>query len=866
MSSAYSLDSRRDSEDRSTAQVAAFQAAHDEQVSRAFNLGAAYALVRVFECGCYYTDQHAYESSIPTRKAAPFSTSTSIHDFIRGPCVKQRCADIECPDWWFSEEGKDKYGIKDMDHCNEIMRELEDWEERIQENIANYRAFHDSIKAQLYDVTFKQNLETVAWVLVCPPMWDEKMLHEWCSEVQDVRVWRRRAIDMAFDGAPREHYEFCIDAAWESIEFVRSKVRNQLEPVIQELQKQQDYMTEYAGHSQVPVSPPSPSSPLSPGSVPKTNQPRHMKAEPLLSTPSTWSRSDSDWPEGRALSDSSLQSENEAPPSAELGDTLSQGWEDALEHVNAAESGLLRYSESQASAGAPMPSGLDYPDQPRRVRALSSRTDPSILVVEAPEVSPIESPLPDGPSWDWRSPSKNSAACLRSDTKTKVSPLKRSSAFDPTAPPTPKEWREVFPTAGESSDLGFSAAAYSTVYPNVQLPSTASAALYDAFTSQDRRSRFSSRSLESPAVASGSNPEDDGRLYMDSPGSYLSTSSFDSNLSSRPDSADALLSIFEPRPKIPSRSLNHDTMNIRKRSRDDFEDEAEEIATLYRPKKRVHTLRPAPIAGVPSYSDLRELVGMCVYKMSERNYFEDQINTHSTVGPDRIITTTFILSSVRVKSSPDFDLKVGTPKKSSVSSFSHITWPLPPKAPVNLDGAPSSLSIDITHGRALGRDRKVLKPILPSGMDIDTPTPTAASADTRTVPTPQAVPSLKSIRSVANTYSTKNPASKGEASSSSSSSGQTKDTGKSWKQRFRILKSWRLFTRRRSSNRSGNGIHATGPTIRVSDADQMELREALQARQSSRGKKRNSLKRGLSFWDFSARAGSTMTKLSWKTR
>ena len=601
-----------DRAEHTLAQQAAYQAGHDEQVSRAYNLGAAYALIRVFECGCHYVDVHAYESPVPTRKAAPFSTFTSIHDFLRGPCIKSTCADIECPDWWYSDQGKGKYGIKDLEDWDEIIGEAEEWEEKIENLVAAYRSLSNPIKEQLHDITYRYGLEKMDWLLICPPMWDRQMLIEWCPEIQDVKAWRQRGTDMALSGAPRNFYEFCIDAAWASLKLVRHKVTEELEAVVRALEKRQEDM---ARTTEVPRDlawPPSPKTPVSPGTVPTLKMLEER-------TPSSKSS------KYRRLS--SVEAEIISAQASKKG-TSTDSQSSVCE--------LPDFSEPQAFAGASDTPDVDHFYEVGRwndiYRPDSWAHDPFMYDEDAEESSP-EAQRPD-------------------------SPIPSSHAV-----PTPDQWRAVFPDAITGASTGMqtegsqgespSDQVPSTKHPNVSLPSPAAAALFDAFTSArsvSTWSRVSSISHETKSRQHSTNAGNDwdfGPSDVGSLAAYVSDSEFDSNPQSPSERPEDFLPVFEPRPLFATRSITQIITYSDKRSQDDNEAETSDNNECLRAKKRSRVSRLSALKAVPSYVELKELTGMRIEKVTERADTEDLETANATSpAPVQMITTTFMITSI----------------------------------------------------------------------------------------------------------------------------------------------------------------------------------------------------------------------------
>ncbi|KAF2232219.1 hypothetical protein EV356DRAFT_578626 [Viridothelium virens] len=643
-----SLSAGGDSYGRSEAEKAAQQVWHDEQVSRAFNAGAAYAIIRIFECGCYYIDRHAYQSSTPGRKAAPHSTYTSVHDFCRGPCGKAKCANIKCPGWWYTEEGRNHYGPTDVEDCEEIISEVEKWEERIQKNIENYRALSSRVKEMIHDMTYELDLERLGWVLLYSPSWETLMLKEWCPELHDVKEWQRRAIEMAFNGAPREHYEFCIDAAWESLKVVHSKVRDQLEPTILELQKRQRSMPTGMAMPQEPVSSSAPDSPVSPRSLPKPKASTKAKGTPFHSHFSRFS--------------------------ASIVNTQTPDWESAVDYITTEELRQSIFPETQASAGA---QSLDYFSQSTRRRGdqVESQISTSVLVIEAPEEPSRESSFSDAIPDAITLSSDDIASYLRSDSDSSMTEAPSPSH----SLSVPKKGRKVStkPTQrSRQSRMGDTAeGAYSSKHPNVALPSEATAMLYDAFAGSESLSSWSSGSSMPQDAASISEPrrewsnqirfverEELEPVEYLSTSTYSSTSSFVAGLLALDEPAST--AVFEPRPQTLAPSLSQTMANSRKRTRGDleggdnvmapthprkrirynFEDEASTVTPTH-PGKRS---RPSSLKATPNYSSLRELLGTRVRKLSERYDSDPQELSDGKIAPpgyNRIVTTTFLISS-----------------------------------------------------------------------------------------------------------------------------------------------------------------------------------------------------------------------------
>ncbi|KAI9688266.1 MAG: hypothetical protein M1822_001773 [Bathelium mastoideum] len=759
MSSVYSFVFPSGSEEgeRSIAQQAAFQATHDEQVSRAFNDGAAYALIRVFECGCYYIDRHAYQSSSPGRKADPFSTFTSVHDFLRGPCFKSRCADFDCPTWWYTEEGKSKYGTKDTEDCNELLGETEEWEARVAELVADYRTLLNPIKEQLHDLTYAHQLEKMAWLLMCPPMWDQQMLVEWCPEISDVKEWQRRAADMATTGAPREWYEFCIDAAWESMKAVRSKVRSELEEVVQELQRRHDYVTAHFGIPQDLILPPTPDSPASPGTVP-----RFSTSE--VYTPNM----------------NSANSRDEAPVHSEVASMPALESEVVLEHDTSAVQDFPEYAEAPTVAEAPNTSDVDYFNQPGMVpaRLFDNPTYNPFLVTDSPrEVS-------------------RQVSILRPTTRSYVSV------------PTPTQWREVFPdtvTGAEpetgnagSTRLSAPEMVTSTVRPNVRLPSPAVAALYDAFASTDSVSSWDAASVRSREASVKSqlrtaDNHDDGQpvdnresaFESDSWKLEASTSSFDSVVPTNSEDPEDSSSIFEPRPAALPKSLDEEITSLLSRSQEDTKDESKGNLATRRAQKLSRASLPPALKGLPSYADLRELTGMRLHKVTVSEDYQgfNDMKSASSIS-SRIVTTTFLIYPVHCTSAIDAEYETAY-VAGAIGPFSSPPISLSPPSSAS-DGGSSmhsasvdalpEIAVDDYHASVMGSEQQ---PITPAG------------------PSRSTAPSLtdKSIEK-SNVFSRH-------------SSLKTRAKPISWIQGLRNLKPWRLFQRHCSNASKGNN---NGPT------------------------------------------------------
>ncbi|KAL9085880.1 MAG: hypothetical protein Q9165_007363 [Trypethelium subeluteriae] len=667
-----SSSSDGDSSWRSEAEKAAQQAWHDEQVSRAFNTGAAYAIVRIFECGCHYVDRHAYQSSTAGREAAPYSTHTSVHDFCRGPCGKPKCANAECPDWWYTEEGQKHYGATDVEECEEIIKEVEKWEERIHENVENYRALTPRVKEMLHDMTNQLNLERLGWVLLYSPSWERRMLKEWCPELHDGNEWQRRAIDMAFKGAPRKYYEFCIDAAWESLKIVHSKVRDQLEGAILELQRCQSLMPADLTMPQEPVSFSTPDSPVSPRSLPKSK----------ASTTATGTSFHSHF----------------SRFSAKIVNTQTPDWESLVEYITPEELREPKFPEAQTSAGA----SPDHSSQSTRRcnEQLESQTSTSVLVIEAPEESPRESLLSEEFPDAMVLSSLDITSRLRADSD--ISMVDTPSPRLSLSVPEKRRMATIRPkqSSRRSHIGGTTKEAYSRKYSNLALPSQATAVLFDAFAGSESLSSWSSVSLTHQDTASISEPtrkESEPRRLMKRGElelvKYLPTSAH-SSVSSFVDSPLRLdgpssAAIFEPRPEILASSPSQTIADPRKRSRDDFEDEDNTIA-LPQPKKRIRYAfedetnlaapthlgrrsRPSSLKVVPNYSSLRELVGTRIRKLTERYDCEPQDLSGDNVAPPgyhRTLTTTFLISSTLSADHPALDVGATSTTEISIPAVS----------------------------------------------------------------------------------------------------------------------------------------------------------------------------------------------------
>ncbi|KAI9698552.1 MAG: hypothetical protein M1820_007442 [Bogoriella megaspora] len=415
--------------------------------------------------------------------------------------------DSSQPDWCFSEAGKLNYNEDDTRTTIALRHEFFVLNSRLTNATQRYRSLHPDIQRQLRKITYDHNLPRSDWLLIGSPSWDAAVRHQWGPELVDAQIWINRMDDLQRMGAPKEWWNFCKDSAAKVVANVSYRLWWEVEEIVRELCFRQDEMEKAMKANgqtlEVPSANPALPSPglsISPG----TNL-DHIKqdlgiwnypADPFELPPSS--------AEGSSTCENT--SINHGPF---LG--FSSTYDSVTASVADQYKCLDRMSEPQASAGAPQ-----FGDRLTTSNLISE----SEASAGAPQFeghftasNPHDSTLEFFPRY---SVARGQHPVIDSFSHA-PSLGTQTSSIPPPQKPLPRHRPSV----------------YSTVHPNVALPSPATRLLFDAFTGP-----------YSTSEASSGSPV--GRLYMDGFSNNSGSTTAYSNSSSDTTSQSTSVRSFTP--------------------------------------------------------------------------------------------------------------------------------------------------------------------------------------------------------------------------------------------------------------------------------------------------------------------------------